>query len=330
MNYGDIMVRIAELIHKAQNEKDNSRVASIRGYFILEGDISEFNELLELENTFYLLNTTENPTLKNDVLLELCKERASIDNEYTNDYLALMEILNNAYGKKASELLEHLGYYISKENIVLFHNLCNKLKVGPYTKIKTMKPEDAKNIIGDFIKNKTSQFKRIKKYVLKHFNLRIGEAKLIQDEKHSRDFMEIISLGLDGHLTKEMVASLKSRLSADDYKRLITKLVTFNIFTTRDLEEPLINSGEKEILNIDELVVFLANREQLDVEALKTLIPAIGIYNYHYIIDELFKIGAINMEDYIHVIKGYLSDDSMAVESYIGVIDKYIEGAPKR
>ncbi|MBE6156684.1 MAG: hypothetical protein E7161_02950 [Firmicutes bacterium] len=337
MTYGSIMARIAELIQKGQNGKINgmSNIGSVRGYSIIEEDITEFSELLELENTFYLLNTEETPTLNNDGLLKLCQERASVSNEYTNDYLALIEILNNAYGKTASELSEHLGYYIPKESIVSFYNLCNKLKVGPCTIIKSMTPEVAKGAISNSLTGKRLQFERIKNYMLKHFDCVVERASLIPEKNNSRDFMEIVSLGIDGLLTKEMVASLKARLSKSDFQKLLDRLVAFNVFTNKEILriESLVNSGKKESLDLDELVVFLAGRKQLEIESLKYLIPEIGIYNYHYVIDELFKLGVIKIDEYIKVIKGYLSDTpvgNIPVENYVGVIEEYAGIDPKR
>ena len=173
--YGEIIEKILDILKRAQNTMKNnsSNVESYRGYYILKSDILEFKSLLDVENTFYKLGTTENPTRKNDELLNLAKIKSTITNAETGYYVKLIEILESSYNRKASELHEHLGYFILKEHMDLFNELCHKLKVGPSVILRDIYNLDAKAAIDGFLKGNNYQFARIQKNMVAKNNITI-------------------------------------------------------------------------------------------------------------------------------------------------------------
>lgn len=346
--YNDVLNKIIEIIEISENirrkssnkELDVENFCLIRHFPIYKDYVETFNDLLNIERTYYLLykNKDNNVGLKNIQLLEVC--RNNINNP---DYLELSEIINRSFKRTANELYEYLGYFILKEDYTRFIELCKKLKVGPCVALKDMNPEEAKQEVNNSLNNNKEQTRRIKKFIAKENDLKdervfeeqfivvpekqiedvISSDKTISEEakgthvfiKEDReilscDFREIIYLGMNGQLTLKMVNILKELLTESEFKALIDLLIQYNIFTKAELSEIIEDSKNKVINDIDELVGYFAIRENLDINALKTLIPFIGLWNYHYMIDQLFKYGAIDFEAYRdYLIENNLYDD---------------------
>lgn len=333
--YNDVLnkiieiIEISENIRKSSNDKkfDIENFCLIRHFPIYKDYVETFNDLLNIERTYYLLykNKDSNVGYKNSQLLELCKNNLNNPN-----YLELSEIISRSFNKTANELYEYLGYFVLKEDYNRFIELCKILKVGPCISLKEMNPEDAKVEVQNSLNNNKEQTRRIKKHMEKN-NVREEEVEesaifvpeiqirevssddnnnhLLNDDKEvlSCDFREIIYLGMNGQLTLKMVNILKELLTELEFKELINLLIQYGIFTKAELSEIIEESKNKVINDIDELVGYFAIKENLNINGLKALIPSIGIWNYHYMIDQLFKYGAINFEDY----KDYLIENNL-------------------
>lgn len=255
--YGDILDRIVEMLDKAQlsRRKNSKHLASFKGYYVLKSDILEFTKLLQTENTFYKLSTLKDTTQKNDQLLKLCQVRSSIQNEFTSDYLQLIEILQSAYSKKANELIEHLGYFIPVESINTFHEICYKLKIGPSVLLRDIYSQEAKEAINDYLYGNVYQLHRIQNYAL-------TSSKAIE-------------------------------------------------------KAPTV----KEDLTTEELVVYLAERKDLNINSLELFIPILGLYNYYELIKGLYELNVIDRESFIKISKQLLDYD----ELFSDVITQYVK-----
>ena len=242
MNYQSILKRIEEIINLSKEligTTPEDEFVNLRHFMIHMNYAEEFKELLDTERTYYLLNKVENPSLRNDELLAHCEQHINVDVLYNEEYMTIIEILRECYGKNANQLVEYCGYYVLKDKLEMFLNACRTLKNGPFVKLNELTKEEAAERINTTLNNNTEQFKRIKKYLSRND---------VQEEK-KEPTMKIVS-------------------------------------------------------DIDELVEYFTYRKPLNIDAFKLLIPHIGIYNFHYLIDNLYKNGAISFESY----KAYLEE----------------------
>lgn len=340
--YNDILNRIIEIIEISENIRRNSKnevldienFSLIRHYPIHKDYVEEFNRLLNAERTYYLLyqNKDSNVGEKNTKLLEECR-----NNSTQPDFLELAEIINRSFKRTANELYEYLGYYVLREDCNRFIELCKKLHVGPCVALRDLNPDDARKEINNSLFVNKEQGRRIKKYLFNEVEEKdekvFEEQFIVVPEKQieeasqeelaesngsyvfvnadkpvlSCDFREIIYLGMSGQLTLKMVQTLKDLLTNAEFKELINLLIEYNIFTKGELSEIVEVSNNRVVTDIDELVGYFAIKDSLNVEGLKSLIPTIGLWNYHYMIDQLFKYGAIDFETY----KDYLIENNL-------------------
>lgn len=105
---------------------------------------------------------------------------------------------------------------------------------------------------------------------------------------------------MTNQLTLKMVESLKELLTEKEFIELCNLLVQYKIFSRGELNS--IGEYTTIIHDIDELVGYLAVKEELYMDGLKAMIPAIGIWNFHYLIARLFEYNKIDLETY----KNYL------------------------
>ena len=126
------------------------------------------------------------------------------------------------------------------------------------------------------------------------------------------DFKEIIFLGMSGLLNVEMIVQLKGVLEKDDFKKLLNLLLEYKIFDDRTILEVKrrLVTKFRVVSDINELVAYFAIRRGINIESLKSLIPSIGESNYHYLIDQLFRYGTINIDEY----KKYLEENNLLTE----------------
>lgn len=341
--YNDILNRIVEIIRISENirkessntELDINSFSLIRHCPIYKDYVAEFNDLLNLERTFYLLHKDKegNVSKKNNELLDECRKHSS-----QPDYLELSEIINRSFRHNATELYEYLGYYLLKEDYNRFIELCQKLSVGPCVVLKSLNLDEARKEIDSSLAINKAQGRRIKKHYLngldkkepinleeqfivipitdmegayqkKNTNQDNGFSKKKNETNDSHsNFREIIYLGMCGQLTLKMVEALSELLTPPEYEELISLLVKNSIFSKEELEVNDLNN-KRVITDIDELVGFFATKKQLELEGLKTLIPTIGLWNYNYLMDQLYKFGAIDGDTYReHLIEKDLTD----------------------
>ena len=319
--YGDLINRIVEIIELSNKKKSEMIAQEVKDYndhFVkmLWCDIditlaNEFQDLLDFERTFMVLNNSEKPEAKNLELLQVCQEQGSIDNQHTEDYLHIMELLNNADQANVEDLREYKGYFLLKDDLAVFISLCRKLGVGPYTLLKDMDREEAKAAVNREMALKNEQYQRIKASVQKagyvvenNGSIPVIEPSTyeeVDDALEQNSIDEIIYLGIVGKLTSDMVVDMKKVMPDDSFNKLLKELKIWKIFSEKKIKEikERAYSHSEYIRSIDELIGFLALREDLNPDALKAFIPSIGVENYHYMIDQLFKFGIISFEYYM-------------------------------
>ncbi|MBQ8901823.1 MAG: hypothetical protein IJY87_01995 [Bacilli bacterium] len=315
------------------NENYNNYFVSKLWYEIAVEYAKEFEELLDAERTFYLLKNAKDFDVLNrfnSALKVVCQNRGSEENELTEDYLTLLGILNNADGRTAFELTEYKGYFIVKEELTSFIAICRKLKVGPYKSLK----ESTKGEVTDFVYSemdrKKSQRNRINDYIISSYTKEINPAidnpitkaneteytlfttidekpkDALFDRKPTKTYYrELIYLGIIGKLSIDMVVELKNIMTTGDFELLLDDLQKWQIFDEKEFLKikNKAYSNQTNIEDIDQLVGFFVTKENLNAKALESLIPAIGIENFDYMMDKLFKYGAIEVEDYLQYIE---------------------------
>jgi len=342
-NYNEIMTRLVKLIEKAEIAQNGTEdIVPFRGYRIYKEDCSEFDDLLNTENVWYLLSTEEDPALKNVVLINLCKERIRQSNNNIADYQTLIELIKATNNRTASELVEYSGYYIPKEKSFMFFSLCRKLGVGPCIAIKDMAPGELKTVLKKNTVNKFSQVKRIKDYMLLNKSSQ-NRSSLSNNNKNNRaqnvvsrtqkaqsserfinvprtnkEFFEIINLGLNGQLTKDIVISYGTKHGDSAYTELLNYLSNFKIFSP-EIITALRNEMlyKREIISIDEWVVFFAERKDLNLENMSFLVNVFGVPDYLYFVDELFKLGVIDELERLKLLDPLKGDNILEVANRI-------------
>lgn len=351
MTYNEILDRLVEIIDisekkkmelescgiydkdKMPNEKD---FVSYYPYYIYRDYQKEFENLKNQELTYFLLSSDKYAVLKNQILIKECYEKIKIDSENKEDYEKIISIIKNTVGKKASDLIYIMGYFICFEDYNLFQNLCAKFSIGISKKLSSNKEEAL-----EYLEVSKKQTSDQKKRLTKHMNA-IKSAKEIKQELFNTSikleeksqklndlndnenfgkvdvildgkYKEIIYLGMLGYLNIKMITELKSVMNNEEFKLLLEELVKYGIFSKEEILdiEIEVNKTIKKISDIDELVAFFAVRKDLNADALKALIPSIGISNYHYLMDQLFKFNAIDFEKYKKYLEefGFLSDN---------------------
>lgn len=331
--YQDILNRMVEIIKlsaqkkieiEAKDEFDvdkNQKNQLFFGYpySIYKDYQEEYDDLKNRELTYYLLSENKNAFNENQKLYNQCLSQLDDDYENKEDYEKLIAIIKNSFGKTANDLITIMGYFIVREDFELFKQLCKKLKVGIGVQLNPANVSESSKIREESQKEHSKQIKRI----AKELERLIDKQKTIEEQSQSDletqksqpddlatksnhqdtkndNFKEIIYLGMCGYLNPKMVAELKIVLKNDEFKELLDALKKHGIFNEQELLQIEIESAEKvkTINEIDELVAFLALRDDLNVEALMILIPSIGLNNYYYLIKKLYNFGKIEYEAY--------------------------------
>lgn len=301
--YGDIISKIRELIEASLERKKELSDEEIKNYSyyftrVLNFDIcieyvDEFKELLELERTFFAYQNSENPLKNNEELISLCNEKIQSENENTENYVALKELLEASKNQSLNLIVEHKGYYILKDRFEEFIELCQFLNVGPFRLISELSSEELQNYADTFSQSKKEQLVRLTNII--NPKLTSEDAKnVIYNDNYS-----YISLGLHGKLTFEYVSTLKGVLGVERFEELLAELENWMIFTKEEISEIRemalsVNSSASML----DLVQHFSKQVDLDVRTLASIIPAIGVNNYKFLVFELYKLGVINSTSY--------------------------------
>lgn len=342
MKYEDILNRMVEIITISEKKKkeleaqsmNNKNVNSQRDndfmvfypYYIYKEYILEFEELRNQELTYHILKTDKYAGLKNQALIKECISKINDNVENKGAYEELINIINRSNGKSASELCYVNGYFICRNDLERFKEICNMYKVGFAKKIIDSKDE-AMELIESTKNDVLEQKSRVQEHINK-LNSVVSDSKnnsfdLNIDNENSKSsdlnitlnckYKEIVYLGMLGYLNTNMIVELKNVMSDSEFKELLDILNEYMIFSHDELLNIGLDVNEKikDFKTIDELVAYFAIRENLNIEALKILIPSIGLDNYHYLMDQLFKFNKIDMETYSNYLKefNFITDD---------------------
>lgn len=352
MGYLEILNRIVEIINLSSDKKqeleskgifdkdkinaDDKNFYVFYPYYIYKEYYNEFEYLKSKELTFYNLRTDKYAGLKNQTLIKECRNYISNNSTNSSDYREIINIINRCNGKKASELVYIMGYYVCDDDLVNFKKLCNKCHVGfgksardnemeMYEQVENTNKqiEEQKRRIEKHMKslNKEETSKdivdSIKEDLPKNITNDIDNEEQPLKEKLSitlnGKYKEFIYLGMLGYLNIKMIIELKNIMTNEEFSELLNDLKKYNIFTQDELLDINIEANEKvkNVNSIDELVAFLVTREGLNVDALKIFIPSIGIENYHYLMDQLFRFNKIDFDTY----KTYLEEYNLIGEN---------------
>lgn len=342
MKYEDILNRMVEIITISEKKKkeleaqsmNNKNVNSQRDndfmvfypYYIYKEYILEFEKLRNQELTYHILKTDKYAGLKNQALIKECISKINDNVENKGAYEELINIINRSNGKSASDLCYISGYFICRNDLERFKEICNMYKIGFAKKIIDSKDE-AMELIESTKNDVLEQKSRVQEHINK-LNSVVSDSKnnsfdLNIDNENSKSsdlnitlnckYKEIVYLGMLGYLNTNMIVELKNVMSDSEFKELLDILNEYMIFSHDELLNIGLDVNEKikDFKTIDELVAYFAIRENLNIEALKILIPSIGLDNYHYLMDQLFKFNKIDMETYSNYLKefNFITDD---------------------
>lgn len=310
--YDDIIKKINEIIEYSRRKKSQLTKEDVLNYNkiftkILFEDIaiecaSELQSLLDTEMVFHLLMNDPNVGQKNNDLEVECKNSLKQNNEYTNDYVRMLEILNNAIGKTPLELSEHSGYIICRDELNEFLNISRKLNIGPGLTMNSAKSDDARALFwkNSKLKAKKEQCLRIRNYIPEQKNIDNNMEALDKLTDRNTWLVRLSLLGISKKLSLEMVVELKRVLTEDEYNNLLTVLLEHDIFKANEID--IIKNTEYNdddyVNDMDKLVAFFVGLgPSLNIDTLKYLILSIGKYNFDYLIEELYKIGIIKQDE---------------------------------
>lgn len=347
MKQEDILNRMVEIItisEQKKNELEAQGIVNKNGhsqndtyfitfypYFIYKDYALEFENLRNQELTYHILKTDKYAGLKNQALIKECMTMINGNVQNKSVYEELINIINRSNGKPANELSYINGYFICRSDVERFKEICNMYKIGYAKKIV-----DSKDEAMELVENTKNQVLEQKSRVQEHINklnssvsnkknevIEDNSFDVVIDGKNSKSndlnitlnckYKEIVYLGMLGYLNSNMIVELKNVMSDSEFKELLDVLDEYMIFTHDELLNIGLDVNEKvkDFKTIDELVAYFAIRENLNVEALKMLIPSIGIDNYHYLMDQLFKFNKMDLETYSNYLKefNYITDD---------------------
>ena len=301
--YGDIVLKIKELIEASKERKKELSDEELKNYSyyfarVLNFDIcveyiDEFKELLELERTFFAYQNNKTPLKHNDDLILLCIEKIESDSENIENYVALKELLEASKNKSLNLIVEHKGYYILKDRFEEFIELCQVLNVGPFRLISELSREELQNYADTFSKNSKEQLIRLTNVIDPKLTSEDAEKVIYSDNT------SYILLGLHGKMTLDYVATLKAVLGVERFESLLVELESWMIFTKEEISEIREMALAKNCLaSMLDLVQHFSKQKDIDVRALANIIPAIGVDNYKFLVFELYKLGVINSTSY--------------------------------
>lgn len=262
MTYIEVKTRLVEIIYSGQQEQKAKKgmYEQIKGYYVLSKDRDEFLELLEIENTYYQLETQKNANKSNDDLLWLCNARAEINNQFREDYLRLAEILKESNSKKAYLLNEYLGYYILRTYELEFLDLCKKLEIGPCQRLELMYHEEAKTLLKTRMQQQLLQRDRIADYMLIYSKLPYEPAPLVNEN------MDILKLALYLSSIKELnlntIPVFLPLIGKSNYYFLIKELYLMNVVDRQSfikLNQEMINDNDMFLYAMEDYINLVIN-----------------------------------------------------------------------
>lgn len=286
--YGEVIKRISEIINLSNSflEKENSKdnFSYISHHYISNEYAKEYLDLLETEKIFYNLMTNSNATIYNQELMNECLNLSNTNPLYNTVY----EMLKSSLGKSPLELKEYNGYYVLKDDYNEFLRICHDLKIGPFKKASDLEKHELESRITASIRMHKEQEERINKYNPQ----KEEKMSTLFDEKYAN----IILLGINGFLFKDMILAYRNELSSSEYQYLLDELYRWQIIKKEDLKE--LTSPVKYAC-VNDLISYFARKENLEVDELKLLIPAIGQSGYNYLLEELLRLKVISLDDFM-------------------------------
>ncbi len=309
----DIIARIVEIINLSEaKEKEISKEENAMGFFtvylgynIANEYLLEFRDLCDAERTILVFQNTNAPLALNKKLIDKCDSLMEAS-EDAPLYSELKVMLMNSLAKKVDELSEINGYYVERSAIPRFKELDQKLKFT--TAINYTSEEVKEQINHASLNNPSARKRRIDKYRIVNKiisfdsfkdrgSISLNMANVRQDLLNSKH-LEIICLGLFGHLDLEGVKALGYIYSEKEYTDLLSELSTWGFFEPEDLLDLKNNYAITENPRLTEIIGQLALQKDLKVE---------GIYEFRNV-EGIGEDGVKTMINILHMIKA-LSDE---------------------
>ena len=312
----DIIERIVEIINlseKKEKELANSGSEEVLteeflGYYILKEYLKEFKDLCDAERTILIFQNTSAPLALNKKLIDKCDSVIAAKEENASLYEELKNLLMNALGKSLEELTEINGYYIERKSLSKFHELDHKLK---FTNAINYTPEEVTEQLNHAaINNPAARKRRIDRYRVVNKiisfnayknkgNLSLGMANIRQDLLDSKH-LEIVCLGLFGHLDLDGVRSLGYIYPEKEYTELLSELSTWGFFEPEELLDLKDNHAIVENPKLTEIIGQLALQKDLTFAGIYEFrnIEGIGMEGVKTMINILHMIKALSDEEY--------------------------------
>ncbi len=290
MTYDLIINEIERYLTLSKGSVDVSKIC----YFTVDKKyVKEFSELIEFENTWYLIS--ENSMELRNNIISLKFEASKTHQEELAS--RLNNILDNVSSKPCSELKVIMGYIICKSDEEEFIEITKKLHIGPYKPLKDASSYDKIRLLQE-IKSNKKQFERI------NYHLTLKQVESYKSDIKASNKL-VLYLQSAGFLKPGALEYLKDFIDYDSYQQMLDELYTFsaiNKSTYEDLKHKRKTTPEYSSTLL-ELTEYFQSLQDVQIDDVLKLVPVYGEYIIDSLLFELVKKNIITNQEYREYLK---------------------------
>lgn len=290
MTYDLIINEIERYLTLSKGSVDVSKIC----YFTVDKKyVKEFSELIEFENTWYLIS--ENSMELRNNIISLKFEASKTHQEELAS--RLNNILDNVSSKPCSELKVIMGYIICKSDEEEFIEITKKLHIGPYKPLKDASSYDKIRLLQE-IKSNKKQFERI------NYHLTLKQVESYKSDIKASNKL-VLYLQSAGFLKPGALEYLKDFIDYDSYQQMLDELYTFsaiNKSTYEDLKHKRKTTPEYSSTLL-ELTEYFQSLQDVQIDDVLKLVPVYGEYTIDSLLFELVKKNIITNQEYREYLK---------------------------
>ena len=290
MTYDLIINEIERYLTLSKGSIDVSKIC----YFTVDKKyVKEFSELIEFENTWYLISENS-MELRNNIISLKFEASKTHQEELVS---RLNNILDNVSSKPCSELKVIMGYIICKSDEEEFIEITKKLHIGPYKPLKDASSYDKIRLLQE-IKSNKKQFERI------NYHLTLKQVESYKSDIKASNKL-VLYLQSAGFLKPGALEYLKDFIDYDSYQQMLDELYTFsaiNKSTYEDLKYKRKTTPEYSSTLL-ELTEYFQSLQDVQIDDVLKLVPVYGEYTIDSLLFELVKKNIITNQEYREYLK---------------------------
>ena len=290
MTYDLIINEIERYLTLSKGSVDVSKIC----YFTVDKKyVKEFSELIEFENTWYLISENSMELRNNIISLKFEASKTHQDELASR----LNNILDNVSSKPCSELKVIMGYIICKSDEEEFIEITKKLHIGPYKPLKDASSYDKIRLLQE-IKSNKKQFERI------NYHLTLKQVESYKSDIKASNKL-VLYLQSAGFLKSGALEYLKDFIDYDSYQQMLDELYTFsaiNKSTYEDLKHKRKTTPEYSSTLL-ELTEYFQSLQDVQIDDVLKLVPVYGEYTIDSLLFELVKKNIITNQEYREYLK---------------------------